>query len=256
MRLSKLPTTKFNLTIMLINTLINIGLNEKEARVYLACLELGSCVVSEIAKKAKINRVTTYDILEKLIKKGFISFFTKHKIKYFNATNPDFIFEETKQKIDTFQNALPDLRRLHGITPHPRIRYFEGPAGIKAIYADTLTAKSEILNYANSREIREFWPNYDQEYVAKRAKKNIHLRGIAPLNKEGITAQEKDHQYHRELRLVPEDKYDFSNEINIYDDKFSIISFSEGLIGMIIESKEIADTQRAIFRMAWEFAKK
>ena len=44
-------------------------------------------------------------------------------------------------------------------------------------------------------------------------------------------------------------------EINIYDDKVSIISFGEDeLVGMIIESHEIADTQRAIFAMAWSFA--
>lgn len=241
---------------MLADVLRNIGLTEKEAHVYLACLELGSVVVSEISKRAKINRVTTYDILEKLIQKGFINFITKHKIKYFDATKPDFIFDETKRKFDEFKKALPDLKRLHGETPHPRVRYFEGIAGIKAIYSDTLTSKTEILNYANSKEIRQFWPNYDEEYVAKRAKRKIFLRGIAPDDKEGRKVQSENKKYHRQIRLVPERKYDFSNEINIYDNKVAIISFNEGLIGIIIESKEIADTQRVIFKMAWELAKK
>ena len=49
---------------------------------------------------------------------------------------------------------------------------------------------------------------------------------------------------------------DFSNEINIYDNKVAIISFKDDLIGMIIESSEIADTQRTIFKMVWEFANK
>ncbi|MFH1720578.1 MAG: helix-turn-helix domain-containing protein [Patescibacteria group bacterium] len=241
---------------MLIDVLINIGLTKKEAKVYLACLELGSSIVSEIAKRAKINRVTTYDILEKLIQKGYINFITKYKIKYFNPTKPDLVFAETKKHTEDFQKALPDLKRLHGETPHPRVRYFEGIAGIKAIYADTLTSKTDILNYANSKEIRDFWPNYDEEYVAKRAKKKIYLHGLAPADEAGEKVVKENRKYYRNIRLVSKKKYDFSNEINIYDNKFSIISFGEGLIGMIIESKEIADTQRTIFKMAWKLAKK
>ena len=56
------------------------------------------------------------------------------------------------------------------------------------------------------------------------------------------------------MRLIPKDQYNFTNEINIYDDKVSIISFTDEIIGMIIESKEIANTQRAIFSIAWDFA--
>lgn len=241
---------------MLIDTLRNIGLSEKEAKVYLACLELGSSVVSEIAKRAKINRVTTYDILDKLIGKGYINFISKDGIKYFDPTKPDLIFENTKRKVDNFQKALPDFRRLHGDTAHPRVHYFEGLSGIKAIYEDTLTSKSEILNYGNSKEIRDHWPEYDNEYVERRAKNKIFLRGIAPLDEVGLQVVSENKKYYRDIRLINPKKYNFTNEINIYDDKVSIISFREDLIGMIIESHEIADTQRTIFKMAWEMAKK
>jgi len=55
--------------------------------------------------------------------------------------------------------------------------------------------------------------------------------------------------------LVSPEKFDFTNEINIYDDKVAIISFKNELIGMIIESTEIANSQRAIFNMCWQFSK-
>lgn len=239
---------------MLIDVLKNLGLNDKEAKVYLANLELGSSPVSDISKKAKINRVTTYDILEKLIHKGFTNYMTKNKIKYFDAVKPDTIYKISKQKTDDLKQALPDLKRLHGETAHPRIRYFEGLNGIKAIYQDTLSSKTEILNYANSEEIRTHWPEYDKEYVEKRAAKGIFLKGIAPLDEAGLKVKSENEKYNRNIRLIPRNKYGFSNEINIYDNKVSIISFNEGLIGMIIESSEIADTQRVIFKMVWEFA--
>lgn len=239
---------------MLQNILTNLGLTEKEAKVYLASLEIGTNVVSEIAKKAKINRVTTYDILQKLIEKALVSKFTKNKVKYFTAIEPDNLLSDYQSKVQNLETALPELRRLTGETQHPRIRYFEGLEGIKKIYADTLNSNTEIINYANSAEIRRHWPEYDQQYVSKRVKNNIHLRGISPLDNHGKKVQSEDSKYNREIRLVPGEKFNFTNEINIYDNKVAIISFKDELIGTIIESTEVANTQRAIFNMAWDFA--
>ncbi len=238
----------------LLSTLKNIGLTVKQAKVYLATLETGQSPVSMIANKAGINRVTTYDILEKLIQKGFIHFITKNKIKLFSATEPEIITEGFKQKTIELEKILPELEQLGGEKVIPHVRYFEGIEGIKAIYADTLTSKTDILNYANSEEIRIHWPTYDQDYVKKRAKKKIFLYGIAPDDEYGKEVQKKDKESFREIRLVPKADYNFSNEIHIYDHKVAIISMKNELIGMIIESQEIANTQRAIFKMAWEFS--
>lgn len=238
----------------LITVLTSLGLTEKEAKVYLALTELGTALVSDIAHKAGINRVTTYDILEKLKIRGMVSYYTKKKIKYFSSIAPETLLEEFEKRTSDLRGSLPKFKTLTGEINHPRIRYFEGLEGIKAIYADTLTSKTEILNYSNSYEIRKKWPNYDQEYVAKRAQKKIHLRGICPKDKAGETVHAQDKEYYREMRLIPSDQFDFTNEINIYDDKVAIISFKDELIGMIIESIEIANSQRAIFNMCWQFA--
>jgi sugar-specific transcriptional regulator TrmB len=217
---------------------------------------LGASVASDIALKAKMNRVTCYDILKKLIQKGFISTYTQKKVRFFSATDPDILKSSYRQKYINFKSALPDLRRLHGKTPHPRVRYYEGIEAIKKIYLDTLTAKTEILNYADSKSIREHWPTYDKDYVKARVKKNIHLRGIAPLDEYGKAVVEKNKESCRQIRLVKSGEFPFSNEINIYDNKVAIISFGKDeVLGMLIESQEIADTQRAIFRMAWEYAR-
>jgi HTH-type transcriptional regulator, sugar sensing transcriptional regulator len=235
--------------------LINIGLTKKEAAVYLATLELGDSPASDIAIRAKQNRVSTYDVLEKLRKRGFISRYTKKGVKYFSATDPDLIRTDVRQKYMDFKSSLPDLRRLHGKTSHPRVRYYEGIEGVKKVYTDTLTAKTELLNYADSKSIRDFWPNYDKEYVKERVKRKIYLRGISPRDEYGEKVVADNKKSHREIRLVKPGQFDFSNEINIYDDKISIISFGKDeILGMIIESPEIANTQRAIFTMAWQFA--
>jgi len=239
----------------LIPTLTNIGLTDKEAKIYLALLETGTSVVSQIARNAKINRVTTYDILQKLKAKGLASSFTKARLKYFTAADPEIVASNFEQKSKTLSHSVPELKRLRGETAHPRVQYFEGLDGIKTIYEDTLKSETDILNFSNSEEIRKYWPNYDKEYVTKRMKKDIHLKGIVTEDEAGKKVKAEDKIYNREMRLISKKQYPITNEINIYDEKVAIISFGETeLIGMIIESKEIANSQRAIFQMCWDFA--
>ncbi len=237
------------------DVLENIGLSEKGATIYLATLELGDSPASDIALRAKLNRVTAYDILKKLIKRGFISSYIKNQVTYFAATDPELIREDYRSKYMDLKEALPSLRRLHGKTSHPKIRYYEGLEGIKKVYSDTLKSKTELLNYADSKSIRQHWPEYDEEYVKDRIKRRIYLRGIAPEDEFGKEVVGDNKSSHREIRLVKAGPFSFANEINIYDDKVAIISFGKDeIVGMIIESPEIANTQRAIFMMAWEFA--
>lgn len=235
--------------------IVGVGLSPKEASVYLASLELGASPVSDIALRAKLNRVTTYDILKKLLNRGFVSTMTLNGTKIFQASSPESLRSEMRDRYLSLKSALPDLRRLHGSTQHPHIRYYEGTEAVKKIYKDTLSSKTEILNYADSRLLRQFWPDYDEEYVAERVKAKIYLRGIAPKDEHGARVAAANPHSYREIRLVPSDRFPFHNEINIYDDKVAIVSFGKDeVLGMIIQSQEIADTQRAIFTMAWEFA--
>ena len=71
------------------NDLMDIGLSEKEAAVYLALLELGSDTVQHIAKKSAVNRATTYVILDSLKKKGVVSTVEKGTKTHFQAESPE-----------------------------------------------------------------------------------------------------------------------------------------------------------------------
>lgn len=66
----------------------NLGLSEKEAKVYTTSLELGPDTVQNIAKESGINRATTYVQIGTLKEKGLISEFEKGKKTYFVAESP------------------------------------------------------------------------------------------------------------------------------------------------------------------------
>ena len=61
--------------------LIRIGLTDGEAKTYLALLKTGSSSVGPIVKEAKVAYSNIYDILDRLLEKGLISFILKEKTK-------------------------------------------------------------------------------------------------------------------------------------------------------------------------------
>ena len=64
-----------------------------------------------------------------------------------------------------------------------------------------------------------------------------------------------DKEEERTTALIPYKKeYLFTPELDVYDNKTMIVSWKEKL-GIIIESQEIADMFKVLFRLGWDRAK-
>ena len=57
----------------LLPILESIGLDPKEAQLYLTGLQNGSAAASEYAKRSKLNRITRYNSLEEMVQKGIFT---------------------------------------------------------------------------------------------------------------------------------------------------------------------------------------
>ena len=236
----------------LLPILLEAGFTDKEANLYLAGIELGEATIQQLAKHAGIKRPTAYDIMEDLEKKGLFSQTVRGKKKYFLAEDPENILRILKSREQSFLKAMPELKMLLGAgSKKPRVRFYEGVEGLKAMYWDTLLSKKAILVYGSIDDMWGAMPReFIKEYVRERARKNINIRGLVPSTPDAQEYVKRDKEELRHLILIPKDKFVFSNEINIYNDKLAIFSFPER-IGVIIESKKIAETQRSIFELAW-----
>lgn len=252
---------------MILETLRKIGFTEKEAKVYIQLIHLGAQPVSTIAEKAEINRTTTYDIISTLTKKGLISSIRKGSTTYFKAIDPKNLLsylerekvEQTK-KIEKQQkeieSLLPALISLENPeSTKPKVTFYEGEKGLRQAYEDTLTSSETILAYANVEDMHMGLPNFFPEYYQRRGvEKKIHIKCIAPDNQTSMDRHKKDKKENREMALIPSKEYDFSPEINIYDDKVLYASWREKM-AIIIKSKEIADFHKKMYKLCWARAK-
>ncbi|MBI5135127.1 hypothetical protein HZA86_02750 [Candidatus Uhrbacteria bacterium] len=240
----------------------SIGLPEKESSVYIVLLSMGKGTVSTIARRAGLNRTTGYDVLDSLTSKRLVSISGKEPKQEYVAESPDAIMEfvkkrrqEADEQLEEVQKILPELKGMYTVRGRPQVRFYEGLKGLEQVYEDTLTSHEPIRAYAEVGNIHATLPHYFPLYYKRRAKKGIPIRAIFPNTPDSIALTAHDMGELRETALVPADQYNFSPEINIYDNKVMITSWREKL-GITIESAEIADAMKKIFELAWKEAKR
>lgn len=241
---------------MSIVALEKLGFTPKQCAVYVACLELGGARASDIARKARIERTTCYNILGGLIKCGIVTESKRGSLSVFIAEDPRLLEKQYQEKLQIVQTVLPELEAIHNvIASKPKILFYEGWEGAKKIYEDglhSLHSGEELLNYTGFSDYFNYMPReYAEEYITRRVKKKIHIRIIAPVSPYAREFQDRAPKELRKIKVVPAKQWNFSGDLHIYKNKVGIISFRDNFMSVLIESKEIADMQRMAFEVMW-----
>lgn len=240
----------------LANKLQAAGISGKKADIYLALLQLGRGSVIDLAKYSGIKRTTVYNILPDMVREGLVKTGIKRKRHFYFIEDVRQLARRKEDEQKAIVNLLPELRAIHNIFPQkPRITYFEGMGGMKALYQETLDATPEggiILSYTGLTDFYQLMPyEYYRWYVAERVMKKIRLQVIIPDSVAARDWRDKGREDMREVKLISEKKFAFNADMEIFSNKVALISYRENFMGVIIESKEISDMQRSAFEMLW-----
>jgi sugar-specific transcriptional regulator TrmB len=244
-----------------VEVLQKLNLSPSEARTYLAVLNAGELKISEVAKLIGTTKMAGYTAVDKLRQKGLLAEVIRSNKRFVIAEDPERLIirlkEENRDQERALEQLLPELKTLYSHAEvKPSVKVFQGIEGLKSVYEDTLKTMKPGDSYVAFGSIEEAFTmlkDYLDDYVDRRVKKQISFRGIAPADKMAAKFTAENTAKLREVRLVAKDQFPFRNEIDIYANKVAILSFKDK-IGLIIESKQIADTQRAIFELAWKGA--
>lgn len=257
----------FQMNEELLSHIEDLGLSEKEARVYLANLMIGPATVQKIADQAEIKRVTTYVILESLGNLGLVSKTNQGKKTYFTAEDPvslrrllDKKEQQVKEQKSAFDALLPDLQGLKNMpTDSPIVKFYESPDGINSIFSSFFAAhRGEfklVYGISNLDHVHKFFPEVAERSAnPERVKFGIKSRYIYT-SERGQIYKQTDKDALRESRFVDPKRFPLKGDISISND-YVIILALEGAkpIGVLIKSREIADMMVALFELAWEAA--
>jgi HTH-type transcriptional regulator, sugar sensing transcriptional regulator len=235
-----------------------LGIKEKDMKVYLALLKLGTAPLRRIADEAGVHRATTYDALKRLMAVKLVSYLNAKSHRYFTAEDPKRIralatqrevaLQEAREEID---QVIPQMKqRLDWAKYRPVVRYYEGENGVKEILEDVLlhTKKAQKKTYRvySSSAIRDLiaqaWPGF----LKKRIRQGIHVRAVS-IGTGGRTAGLDERKWLSEEVAAP--TYTF-----LYAGKIAHVSLDEKkqLYGVVMEDDAIYQTQKRIFDQLWK----
>jgi len=227
------------------------GLTDKETKVYLAALSLGTCSITQLAKKAGLKRPTTYLIIDELLKKDLLITIPSGKITHYKAEAPETLIEKLEENKEKIEEMLPELRSIYQKSlKQPRVRFYEGKDKLLKMYEEAFRSK-------------EIWAifSYDKYSEVITETENRHIFNI--LNRQGgiiydlMENTKKAREYARvkyrtglsETKLLPSSSK-IATDILVFDNKTAMISF-DNLIGIIIEDPSIAQIQKQMIQSIW-----
>ncbi len=237
---------------MTIKTVLKqLGLSDRHATIYLACLELGSAPIQKIALRSGFARSTCESVLQSLQEKGLVTTFRKKNTRYFSPEEPKTVLSHEEEKVRALKDALPQFsaRYFRG-SVLPTVRLYQGKTGVISVLQEILNEAKELISFGSVDEIYEALGDYFPSWTAERTRRSIPIKVILHDTPFARERQKLGPKMLREVRLMPED-YSCSGTAYIWNDKIALCSLKEEMLALVVESQELANIQRAMFSWMW-----
>lgn len=249
--------------------LMDLGLSEKEAAVYLSSIQLGPSPVQKISRKAKVNRATTYVIIDSLTEMGLMSKYEEGKKTFFVAERPKRLigyFKEKernlREKLEKINQIVPELDSLYNdFSDKPKVKYYEGVEGLKAVYNDFSEGQKEGDLIYTFLPLDEFEKSVLNKKLSnarrKRVNKRVSMKVIYTSKKGRSLDYENEGKGNLiETSFVEYENYPFEGGMNVYRDKIFMIDYKGKLGGIVIENATLASMMRQVFLISWNSTNK
>lgn len=238
------------------------GLTKAEAAIYVILVKNSPLAPPKLADLANESRTNTYKLLETLEEKGLVSRDDSQKKLRYWANNPSHLLESLKKRRSEveaaekrFEDTLPVMMdEYFKYSEQPSIRYYNGVDGVRQIYQDQLS-DAETITFTMPLGIRNFYGEQGMhdirnEFPKRGIERKVFYPDVAHAFEPGepkTPVDESDQLMKLTRTWVHNDDLKAPVEWSVYGNKVSIISLGSEVVGMIIESPQIAASLLEIF---------
>lgn len=240
------------------------GLTDGEIKVYLALIETGSSTTGPIVEKSGISRSIVYQILEKLMEKGLVSYIIKEKTKYFQAAEPSRILDYIDEREKHLQanrkkvvDILPLLEARAHSSPESEARLFEGFKGMITVHEHSyrkLKRGEEYFFLGIPPEQPKYYHAYWNRDHRRRVKAGIYVKLLFHPSTDKKILKNRNSYWGCDARYMPVNINTPSWFMGYKD--VAVVGFpSKTPITLQITNQEIADSFKAYFNEFWRRSK-
>ncbi|MGL4687757.1 MAG: TrmB family transcriptional regulator [Fusobacteriaceae bacterium] len=141
----------------IINNLEKLGLSIKESEIYYELVKCPSSNGSKIAKKLGYPRTTVYDILAKLLSKGYILSLQEGEITSYVAINPELLLKRAKEEMDNATKILEkEFKEVDVNSLEAQFYNLNSEAGVIERISQMLSSSEKEVYINTNWDLRKF----------------------------------------------------------------------------------------------------
>lgn len=236
--------------------LMQAGLTENEAKVYLVLIELGRSNVGKIFEKGRIHRTNVYGTVRGLEKKGLVKSLEINKKKFYEASDPQNLMNILKKKKEKLKSIIPELKLSKQLAPKKsEVHVYQGFEAFKSMLNHFLDVGKNRYIIGAPIVAFQMLVDFLKTYHERRIELKIQNKQI--YNFDAIErAKFLNSLPYSEARCFPEE-YNAPVSTTVCGDEVVISYWGEEVpIFIHIIKKEIADSYRSYFKLLWDKAEK
>lgn len=245
---------------MLKGTLHNLGLSQKEVRIYTAVLYGSPLKTSQISRETGIPPQSVNSTLSKLIERGFIEQGSEGGVKRYYADPRSLLtlIDRRSQILNKerreLEKEMPKYLELEGRSKKfPRTTYYEGKEGQKRLFESMLDywnkgAEKKLRAYGIQKFPKDM-EGYLKEWVKKRHALGVKSQVIIGNGPEEYSITGKSNEFGRVVKNI--DIGPQRASLHVLGDRAYAFSF-ENNVGVMIEERAIVNLLKDIFDNNWK----
>ncbi len=234
------------------------GLTRGEVRVYLALLKHGETTTGPVIDESGITGSKVYVILNKLIRKGLVSYIIREKTKYFQASPPrrllDYVNSKEKEIVRQRKGIEELIPQLENLRKHKEniqtSQIFEGYEGIKSVFGlilEIMKPGEEYLAFSAGETLVEKMRIFLRNHHAKRGRMGIRFKIIAKSSEKLLFKKISKAKYFQ----IRYHKNPFPVGVIIFGDYIVTLTYKEKPTAFLIKSSQIAESYKEFFLNMW-----
>ncbi len=242
----------------MLQELIKLGFSPAEAKVYLVILEEKEVSAGVVIKKTGIHRMTVYETLRSLVKKGNIGQVKRKGKLVFRILDPVIILDEVKEKYELAKTLAGQLQKEYQKLKETQVvQVVEGVAMLKKTREDVVKSlKKGEWFYVLGSGGKEFYTSMGKDFLKaekKRAKLGIKRKYIAYESERRFVENYEKNNPLSEVRYLKEEFLSPTATI-MGGDRINVQILGSELIIVVIINKKITEAYRRYFDVLWEIS--
>lgn len=238
------------------------GLDENEMNIYLHLVRRKELTAYQIAKEIHIHRSNCYNILDRLVNKGFVTISTIRDKKVYSANELTNVLGKIKNKESILLSIMPEIEKIQS-TEETTVNY----ANTKNSFAQFNTklyemAQKRELSFAymisnspnlTTKSSRILGERLLTELKKAKSLKSVDCRAIWDIKFKNNTFMQQFAKLgkNRFLKKLPNRATTF-----IYNGYIAFVFLDENDSFIEIKNKMIAEEMKSYFEYLWEIAEK